>query len=72
MSVSDSTEAFMRWSALPHKGKGVITYQQDPKANAWFTQRKGLSSSEWTNSIKMSCNTAAARTVPRRAPSQSV
>ena len=51
MSVSDSTmaytgrhlrkllreEAFMRWSALPHKGKGVITYQQDPKANAWFT-----------------------------------
>lgn len=65
-------EAFMRWSALPHKGKGVITYQQDPKANAWFTQRKGLSSSEWTNSIKMSCNTAAVRTVPGRAPSQSV
>ena len=59
-------KAFENWSQLPQKGKGVITYKEDPKSNNWISIRKGLSSSEWTNAIKMSCNTSAVRSVPGR------
>ncbi|KAJ4438264.1 hypothetical protein ANN_14203 [Periplaneta americana] len=48
------------------KGKGVVTYSEDPKNNSWISNRRGISTSEWTNSIKMSTNIAAVRSVPGR------
>ena len=59
-------KAFENWCQLPHKGKGVTTYKEDPRSNKWVSNRKGFSSSEWTNAIKMSCNTSAVRSVPGR------
>ncbi|KAJ4447333.1 hypothetical protein ANN_09337 [Periplaneta americana] len=46
--------------------KGVVTYSEDPKNISWISNRRGISSSEWTNAIKMSTNIAAVRSVPGR------
>lgn len=58
--------SFNNWCRLPQKGKGVVTYSEDPKNNSWISNRRGISSSEWTNAIKMSTNIAAVRSVPGR------
>ncbi|KAJ4445039.1 hypothetical protein ANN_06838 [Periplaneta americana] len=52
---------------LPHKGKGVVIYEEYPRANSWVSTRRNLSSSEYINAIKMSCNLTAVRSVPGRA-----
>ncbi|KAJ4448843.1 hypothetical protein ANN_00234 [Periplaneta americana] len=51
---------------LPHKGKGVCTFEECSKANFWISSKKCLSSSEYINAIKMSCNVTAVRSVPGR------
>ncbi|KAJ4449403.1 hypothetical protein ANN_00802 [Periplaneta americana] len=51
------------WCRLSQKGKGVVTYSEDPKNNSWISNRRGISSSERTNAIKMSTNVAAGRQV---------
>lgn len=58
--------SFEEWCNLPHKGKGVSVYADNLNTNAWMNNRNGLSCSQWTNAIKMSCNTSAVRAVPGR------
>ncbi|KAJ4427634.1 hypothetical protein ANN_25282 [Periplaneta americana] len=55
-----------RFGDFEVKGKGVIVYSDLPKANSWVSNRKGLSSSEWTNALKMSSNISAVRAIPGR------
>ncbi|KAJ4429926.1 hypothetical protein ANN_22130 [Periplaneta americana] len=59
-------QSFQSWCQLPHKGKGVCTFEECPKANSWIYSKKCLSSSEYINAIKMSCNVTAVRSVPGR------
>jgi hypothetical protein len=54
------------WCNLKQKGIGVILYKECPKSNNWVFSKFGLSCSEWTNAIKMSCNTLAVRSIPGR------
>ena len=57
---------YSAWCSLPHKGKGVSLFQQCPSINKLLWRKQGLSSSEWTSSIKMVANVAAVRTIPGR------
>jgi len=57
---------FKQWSELPQKGKGVITFSQVTAANKWIKTRRGLSSSEWVNCIKMLGNVTVVRATPGR------
>ncbi|KAJ4428783.1 hypothetical protein ANN_25776 [Periplaneta americana] len=59
-------DAFQTWTNHTLRGKGVIVYSDLPKANSWVSNRKGLSSSEWTNALKMSSNIWAVRAIPGR------
>ncbi|KAJ4436182.1 hypothetical protein ANN_18812 [Periplaneta americana] len=59
-------DAFQTWTNHTLRGKGVIVYSDLPKANSWVSNRKGLSSSEWTNALKMSGNISAVRAIPGR------
>lgn len=59
-------EEYQKWCELSHKGKGVILYQEYSPANKWIWHHKGLSSSEWRDAIKMTCNSVAVRAVPGR------
>ncbi|KAJ4443509.1 hypothetical protein ANN_05181, partial [Periplaneta americana] len=59
-------DAFQTWTNHTLRGKGVIVYSDLPKANSWVSNRKGLSSSEWTNALKMSSNILAVRAIPGR------
>ncbi|KAJ4449357.1 hypothetical protein ANN_00755 [Periplaneta americana] len=59
--------SFDSWCQLPHKGKGVVIYEEYPRANSWVSTKRNLSSSEYINAIKMSCNLTAVRSVPGRA-----
>ncbi|KAJ4451078.1 hypothetical protein ANN_02516 [Periplaneta americana] len=49
------------------EGEGVVIYEEYPRANSWVSTKKNLSSSEYINAIKMSCNLTAVRSVPGRA-----
>ena len=60
------TRSFQSWCQLPHKGKGVMIYGECPKFNSWISRKKNLSSSEFINAVKMSCNVTAVRSVPGR------
>lgn len=59
-------QAFKKWTSHTLRGKGVIVYSEVPKANSWVSNKKGLSSSEWTNALKMSANISAVRAIPGR------
>ncbi|KAJ4441552.1 hypothetical protein ANN_11408 [Periplaneta americana] len=59
-------DAFQTWTNHTLGGKGIIVYSDLPKANSWVSNRKGLSSSEWTNDLKMSSNISAVRAIPGR------
>ncbi|KAJ4435195.1 hypothetical protein ANN_23771 [Periplaneta americana] len=59
--------SFDSWCQLPHKGKGVVIYEEYPRANSWVSTKRNLSSSEYINAIKMPCNLTAVRSVPGRA-----
>ncbi|KAJ4441230.1 hypothetical protein ANN_11081 [Periplaneta americana] len=59
-------DAFHTWANHTMRGKGVIVYSDLPKANSWVSNRKGLSSSEWTNALKMSSNISAVRAISGR------
>ncbi|KAJ4448345.1 hypothetical protein ANN_10360 [Periplaneta americana] len=59
--------SFDSWCQLPHKGKGVVIYEEYPRANSWLNTKRNLLSSEYINAIKMCCNLTAVRSVPGRA-----
>ncbi|KAJ4441804.1 hypothetical protein ANN_11662 [Periplaneta americana] len=59
-------DAFQTWTNHTLRGKGVIVYSDLPTSNSWVSNRKGLSSSEWTNALKMSSNISAVRAIPGR------
>ena len=42
-------------------------YADYPKGNAWISRKSPLSSSEYANAVKISCNLTAVRSVPGRA-----
>ncbi|KAJ4441069.1 hypothetical protein ANN_10919 [Periplaneta americana] len=46
--------------------KGVEMYSEVTAANSWIANKKGLSTSEWISSLKMTSNLAAVRSVPGR------
>lgn len=52
---------FEKWCALASKGKGVCLFDECTPANKWIIDKKGLSSSEWLNSLKMIGNVAPVR-----------
>ncbi|KAJ4430108.1 hypothetical protein ANN_22318 [Periplaneta americana] len=53
------------WNKL-RRGKGVEMYSEVTAANSWIANKKGLSTSEWISSLKMTANLAAVRSVPGR------
>ena len=57
---------FKSWCKLPHKGKGVNQFQEVTYANKWIRTKKGLSSTEWTQSIKMIGNVVPVKSIPGR------
>ncbi|KAJ4447397.1 hypothetical protein ANN_09403 [Periplaneta americana] len=59
--------SFESWCQLLHKGKGVVIYEEYPRANSRVSTKENLSSSEYINAIKMFCNLIAVRSVPGRA-----
>lgn len=59
-------KSFQDWCQLPHKGRGVSVYEDYPQANSWVSSKKNLSSSEYVNALKMSCNLSAVRSIPGR------
>lgn len=59
-------QQFEEWKKLNHRGKGVSHFSEWSKSNSWISTKKGLSTSQWTNAIKMNCNVIAVRSVPGR------
>ncbi|KAJ4446890.1 hypothetical protein ANN_13591, partial [Periplaneta americana] len=59
-------DSFHQWSKLKSKGLGVVFYSHWKKGNSWISTKKGLSSSQWTQAIKMNCNTIPVCTLPGR------
>ncbi|KAJ4433259.1 hypothetical protein ANN_15518 [Periplaneta americana] len=59
-------DSFHQWSKLKSKGLGVVFYSHWKKGNSWISTKKGHSSSQWTQAIKMNCNTIPVRTLPGR------
>lgn len=57
---------FSTWCSYPHKGKGVELFKEVPAANNWILQKKGLSSSEWRDIIKMNAMVVPVRSIPGR------
>jgi len=60
------SKEFKSWTKLPHKGKGVSQFQEVTYANKWMRTKKGLSSTEWTQSIKMIGNVVPVKSIPGR------
>ncbi|KAJ4432662.1 hypothetical protein ANN_21285 [Periplaneta americana] len=58
--------SFHQWSKLKCKGLEVVFYSHWKKGNSWISTKKGLSSSQWTQAIKMNCNTIPVYTLPGR------
>ena len=56
----------MDWCRLPHKGLGVELYLEYTPANTWVRTHKGLSCSEWRESLKMLANVSPVPSVPGR------
>ena len=59
-------QEFEKWCSLPQKGKGVVLYKNYTTANSWINKTGNLTSSEWKEAIKMSCNICAVRAIPGR------
>ena len=57
------SKEFKSWTKLPHKGKGVSQFQEVSYANNWIRTKKGLSSTEWTQSIKMIGNVVPVKSI---------
>lgn len=52
---------FEIWSGMIQRGIGVKWYKSFPLSNQWVSNKQGLTSSEWTNAIKLSMNSMANR-----------
>lgn len=52
-----------KWKLLPQRGIGVAWYEYCTITNNWVSNKIGLISSEWINSIKMYMNTMAYRII---------
>ncbi|KAJ4425443.1 hypothetical protein ANN_28058 [Periplaneta americana] len=59
-------DSFHQWRKLKTKGLGVVFYSHWKRGNSWISTKKGLSSSQWTQAIKMNCNTIPVPTLPGR------
>ncbi|KAJ4441003.1 hypothetical protein ANN_10852 [Periplaneta americana] len=59
-------DSFHQWSKLKSKVLGFVFYSQWKKGNSWISTKKGLSSSQWTQAIKMKCNRIPVCTLPGR------
>lgn len=57
---------YENWKSLPHRGRGVAHFSEWTHSNTWISSKKGLSSSQWTNAIKMDCNVIPVRSLPGR------
>ena len=57
---------YSSWCQLPTKGKGVEQFQEVPYCNKWMRTKSGLSSTEWTQAIKMVGNVVPVKCVPGR------
>ena len=60
---------YTNWCSYPHKGKGVELFAEVPPANKWIVQKKGLTSSEWRDMVKMIGMVAPVRSLPGRSTS---
>ena len=47
---------YSKWCQLQVHGKRVILFQQFQRANSWMEYKMGLSSTEWTDAIKLHGN----------------
>ncbi|KAL1455693.1 hypothetical protein WDU94_009770 [Cyamophila willieti] len=52
---------FDKWTEMPQRGIGVKWFQTCPATNKWVSNKEGLTSSEWTNAIKLSMNSMSNR-----------
>ncbi|KAJ4432179.1 hypothetical protein ANN_20795 [Periplaneta americana] len=57
---------FADFNTAQRRRKGVEMYSEVTAANSWIANKKGLSTSEWISSLKMTANLAAVRSVPGR------
>lgn len=57
---------FSSWCSLSLKGAGVSMFADYTKGNRWVTNKSGLSSSQWTTALQMSCNCVSVRALPGR------
>lgn len=62
---------FAAWCSLPVKGKGVILFKENKISNEWMINKENLSSSQFTNAIKMSTNCAAVKGIKGRSENNS-
>ena len=60
------SQEFQKWCQLCVHGKGVVLYAEYPPANRWLENRKGLSSSEWREALKLQGNVAPVRAIHGR------
>ena len=59
-------QEYHKWCQLPQKGKGACLYGEFTPANSWVKHHEGLSSTEWRDALKMTCNVAPVRAIPGR------
>ena len=52
---------YSKWCQLQVHGKRVILFQQFQRANSWMEYRMRLSSTEWTDAIKLQGNLSPVR-----------
>ncbi|KAL1452451.1 hypothetical protein WDU94_006682 [Cyamophila willieti] len=57
---------FERWEDMKMKGAGVCLFKEYKAHNKWLTTKEGLTTSEFTEIIKMNTNCAAVRAIPGR------
>ena len=55
-----------KWKSLPFKGRGVALFQESAATNGKLTIKGGLSSGEFTESIKLVTNSVSVRANPGR------
>ncbi|KAI5730354.1 hypothetical protein M8J76_012727 [Diaphorina citri] len=54
-------QEFVKWSGMVQRGIGIQWYKSFPLSNQWVSNKQGLTSSDWTNAIKLSMNSMANR-----------
>lgn len=52
---------FDKWKGMVQRGIGIQWYKSCSTTNQWVSNKQGLTSSEWTNALKLSMNSMANR-----------